>query len=126
MSKKRILVIDDDQNIRAMLCDNLKDCGYDAYCAENGEDGLFEIEADVAPHLVVTDIMMPKKEGLEVIMEIRKKFPGLKVVAISGGGRGQGGDFLTVAGHLGADAALRKPINMTELERTIERLIGEA
>lgn len=124
MGKKRILVIDDDDAVRQTLCDNLLDCGYDVAAAGDGEEGLFEIAARAVPDLVVTDIMMPRKEGLEVIMEIRKRFPAVRLVAISGGGRTQMGDFLAMARRLGADASLRKPVNMEELEQTIERLIG--
>jgi CheY-like chemotaxis protein len=123
MSKKRILVVDDDKAVLEMLCQNLQDCGYDVFSACDGELALQMIAAGNVPDLVVTDIMMPKKEGLEVIVEIRQKFPAVKLVAISGGGRAQDGDFLAMADRYGADLTLRKPINMPELEKKIEKIL---
>jgi YesN/AraC family two-component response regulator len=67
---------------------------------------------------------MPRKEGLETIAAIRKKFPAMKLVAISGGGRTKTMDFLELATKLGADAVLPKPIDIDELEKTLRSLVG--
>lgn len=124
MHKKRILVIDDDHAVRAMICENLRDCGYDVAEADNGDTGLAQMDAKSLPDLVITDIIMPKKEGLETIMEMRRKFPRIKLLAISCGSRTRLGDVLSMAEKLGSDATLPKPLNMPLLEETVERLVG--
>ncbi len=122
-AKKRIVVIDDDADVRSILCENLQECGFDVLEAANGEHGLHLIETGL-PDLVITDIIMPQKEGLETILEIRKKYPHVKLIAISGGGRTRTGDFLEAAKKFGSDAAFPKPINMDELETTVRQLVG--
>lgn len=120
----RILVIDDDNAVRKTICENLKECGYDVLEAVDGEQGLLFLETGNLPAIVITDIIMPRKEGLETIIEIRKKYPAIKLVAISGGGRTRSADFLQLAERLGSNAILPKPIDMDELERTITTLIA--
>ncbi len=122
--KKWILVIDDDESVRLALCENLEDCGFNVTCAANGDHGLKLIADDGLPDLVITDIIMPQKEGLETIQEIRKKYPGVKLIAMSGGGRTKIGDFLEMARKFGSDAILPKPIDMDELETTVRKLVG--
>ena len=123
MPKKSILVIDDDVAVRAMLCECLQDVGYIVSEAGDGEMGLQSMEKGL-PDLVITDIIMPKKDGLETVKEIREKYPSVKVLAISGGGRAKIGDFLELARKLGSDAVLSKPIDIVELEKTVQTLIG--
>lgn len=120
-----ILVIDDDHAVRKTICDNLLESGYDVYDAEDGEQGLKVIQSGKTPHVVITDIIMPRKEGLETIMELRKTHPDIKLIAISGGGRTKSSDFLHLASVLGANATLPKPLDMNQLEETISRLITE-
>ncbi|MCD8526096.1 MAG: response regulator [Alphaproteobacteria bacterium] len=117
-----ILIIDDDDFVRQTISENMRDCGYIVHEATDGEDGIRFIETRGCPHIVVTDIIMPKKEGLETIMEIRTRFPEVKLVAISGGGRTRIGDFLPMAEKMGANAVIPKPVNMIELEATIAEL----
>ena len=74
--------------------------------------------------LLVTDIIMPRQEGLETIMELRRDFPDLKIIAISGGGRGKAADYLEIAGRMGADMTIEKPIDPDALLRAIEGMIG--
>jgi CheY-like chemotaxis protein len=121
MSKKRILVIDDDFNVRSVICDSLADCGYEVEQASNGELGLDMMKKRM-PDLLITDIIMPYRDGIEVILEVRQKYPGLKVLAISGGGRVKTGDYLGIAQRLGSDEILRKPFDMKDLEKAVERL----
>ena len=89
----RILVIDDDAAVCVVICDALRDCGYRVLCAANGELGLESIRLDGAPDLVITDIVMPRKEGLETIRELRTVHPGIKIIAMSGGGGTGSGIF---------------------------------
>lgn len=120
----KILVIDDDHAVRRTICENLRESGYDILEAADGDQGLSMIDPAQMPAIVITDIIMPKKEGLETIMEIRKNFPQIKLIAISGGGRTRSTDFLALAKRLGSDAILPKPIDMDQLEKTIKSLVG--
>ena len=120
--KLRILIIDDEAAVRETLCENLVECGFDVTSATDGEDAINQLEGKLTPQLVITDIIMPRREGLETIVEIRKKYPNVKVIAISGGGRTKSTDFLTLAEKLGADAVLEKPIDLDELERVVRKV----
>ena len=119
-----ILVIDDDHAVRKTICDNLVECGYEVCDAEDGEQGLKVIKSGRVPQVVITDIIMPQKEGLETIMELRGSYPDIKLIAISGGGRTKSSDFLHLASVLGANATLPKPLDMNQLEETIDTLIN--
>jgi len=122
--KVRVLVIDDEEAVRETICENLEDCGFEMSEAIDGEHGLEVIQkSGQAPHIVITDIIMPKKEGLETIMQIRKQYGAIKLIAISGGGQAKAMDFLELAKKLGADAVLAKPLDMAELEKTVRSLV---
>jgi DNA-binding NtrC family response regulator len=114
-----VLVIDDDDDVRRTICDTLLEQGFTVAEAENGEKGLAMISADrnKTPEVVITDILMPEKDGLGTIREIRKQNPHIKVIAISGSRSRYACDldFLTMASKLGADAVLPKPLNCDEL-----------
>jgi len=120
--KLSVLVIDDEDNVRNTLCENLQGCGFDVFQANDGETGVQFIRKNGRPHVVLTDIIMPKKEGIETIREIKRKYPDIKLIAMSGGGRAKAMDFLTLAEKLGADAILPKPIDIEKLETTIHSL----
>lgn len=124
MENKRILVIDDDNFVRTLVSKGLRNWGYEVIEAANGELGMRQIETE-NPDLVITDIVMPQKDGLETIMEIRKKRPGIKVIAISGAGYGWGGDYLAMSHKLGSDAVFPKPVDMKELEKTVNELLSQ-
>jgi CheY-like chemotaxis protein len=87
---KRILVVDDEAQIRSMLTQMLEQEGYEVYTAENGEEG-FTLVGRHSFDLVITDMIMPVKDGLKFIMELVRDYPDLKILAISGGGRHQSG-----------------------------------
>lgn len=120
----KILIIDDDELIR-MTCRNiLKKEGYTVVEAIDGNSGvrLFKSEK---PDVVVTDMLMPDKEGLETISDILEIDPKAKIVAVSGGGSTQNMVFLKVAQQLGAGRVLKKPFKPSELIATIKILIKE-
>ena len=88
MSEKRVLVIEDEPGVLTMICDCLIDCGYAVSRAADGEEGLRVLaETEPRPDLIITDIVMPKKNGLDVIEETRESWPTINILAISGGGR---------------------------------------
>lgn len=119
--RKRILIMDDEENICREICDFLVDKGYNAAYACNGHDGLAMIEKEV-PSLLILDIRMPKINGLEVLRELTERFSHLPVVVISG--------FLdpqttSQAIDHGAAMCIDKPVKLEDLhDRVIVPLIG--
>jgi CheY-like chemotaxis protein len=115
----RILVIDDEKLLRQTIRRMLESAGHEVIEAEDGRAGI----AAFAKHevdAVVTDIIMPQKEGIETIREIRAANPTIRIVAISGGGRNQNMEFLKLAGKLGATATLAKPFRKEDLLAVVE------
>ena len=109
-----ILIIDDEKPIRFTVTAMLADEGHEVLEAENGQQGIAVLE-DCPVDVVVTDILMPEREGLETIMEIRRRWPDVSVIAISGGGRTGTANYLKMAAELGANATLDKPFTRAEL-----------
>jgi len=111
----RILIIDDDPQVRGMLRETFKAGGYEVVEAQDGAEGMKKIqEAPVA--LVVTDILMPEREGLETIRALRLQYPDVKIVAISGGlTRAPELDVLSLALKSGAHRKFHKPFHLHEL-----------
>ena len=125
MTAARILVIDDEPSVRKIVCDNLKMCGFDVLAAASGEEGLGMIDAANPPRVVITDIIMPGKSGLDVITEMRARHPTVRLIAMSGGGRVKAADdLLEKATQLGADVALSKPLDLDALEQAVYNLLG--
>ncbi|MBI1216368.1 MAG: response regulator [Alphaproteobacteria bacterium] len=121
----RVLVVDDELSVLQVLCENLEDCGFEVSQAHDGEEAVRMIEqADVRPHVVITDIIMPRQEGLETITELRAKYPDIFLIAISGGGRTKSADFLQLAARVGADAVMPKPLDIDALEKTVRELVS--
>lgn len=117
-----ILIIDDDATVRATVRKILERAGHEVRDAGDGDRGLTIFrEEDV--DLVITDIIMPEKEGIETIQELRETDPDLPILAISGGGRADPSEPLTDARLLGADETLAKPFDVDELRKTVERLL---
>ena len=108
-----ILVIDDELPVRQLLGTILERAGYEVILAENGEIGL-RIFAERLPDVVIIDMFMPEKEGLETILALRRLSPDTRIVAISGGGR-HGIDVLELAEGLGAAVTLHKPFRKEEI-----------
>lgn len=119
---KKVLIVDDEPFILEGLQHSLTDKGFDVTTAENGENALSLLSQSYHPDLVITDIIMPEKDGIEVIWSLKEKYPDVRIIAISGGGRISATDHLKIAKKLGADAILTKPFSTDELMETIETL----
>lgn len=122
---KVVLVIDDEQLIRLQVRTALEQDGFVVHEAANGNEGLTRI-AVTLPDVVITDILMPDKEGIETILELRRRYPSVRIIAISGGGRTGNKDFLRTAKHLGADRTLAKPFGLAELLKMVREVLAEA
>ena len=96
--------------------------GYKVYQAYNGDDGLKKLLKIPGIELIITDIIMPEKEGIEIIREVKKKYPHMKIIAISGGGRIGAHSYLNLAKSLGADQILEKPFSKTDLVNLIKKI----
>jgi len=118
-----VLVIDDDEQYLCLLKALLNREGYEVLAARDGKQGL-EICEGTHVDLAISDIVMPEMEGLEVIMELKKRFSGVKIIAISGGGRNHPGDYLNLATGFGANSTLTKPFSGEELLATVKELVG--
>lgn len=117
------LVIDDDIQIREMLKQLLQMAEYEVWDAPDGNAGI-KIHHGNPADLVITDLIMPGKEGLETIMEFRRQSPGLKIIAISGGGKVDANEYLGMARMLGAQKVLSKPFEPGELLEAVRELLG--
>jgi DNA-binding response OmpR family regulator len=118
----RILVIDDDRAIRLTLEVILQSGGHEVVCASDGDEGIAAV-ASASPQLIITDIIMPNKEGLEMIMQIRARDTRTPILAMSGGGRVGTADFLKMALKVGANEILLKPFERQELNAAVVRLL---
>ena len=117
-----IIIIDDDHQIRLMLKKLLEIEGYTVTVAKNGKDGIKEYRKNPAD-LIITDIIMPEKEGLETINELKKEFSDIKIIAISGGGKNNPDTYLYLAKKLGAIHTFYKPIKKKDLLKVVKNLI---
>lgn len=117
-----LLIIDDDIFFRELIKDILNDYPVNILEATDGDKGLEMLKSEPI-HLVITDIIMPEKEGLESIIEIIQKYPGVKILAVSGGGSSGSPHYLEMARSLGAHATLAKPFDDKTLIDKINELI---
>lgn len=118
----RILIIDDDDQVRSTLRGVLERDGYTVSEASGGASGIGSCHKN-PPDLVITDIFMPDKDGLETICEIRMDHPDMRIIAISGGGVRTGHDYLLAAKTFGADDILYKPFRSCEITAAARKLL---
>jgi DNA-binding NtrC family response regulator len=118
----RILIIDDEVQIREMLGQMLTREGYQVVHARDGKEGMKACR-EQSIDLIITDIIMPEKDGIEMILELRHDFPALKVIAISGGGRLGPDGYLEMAKKLGAHRTFFKPFNRKEILDAVRELL---
>ena len=123
MNPTRVLLIDDDVELLRQMSLAFHGAGYDVAAAPDGQVGLARF-AKSAFELVVCDLIMPTREGIETIVALRKANPGLRIIAISGGYRVGPQDFLDLARHVGADETLAKPFRPSELIALAARVLA--
>jgi DNA-binding NtrC family response regulator len=119
-----ILVIDDEEMMRFTVSTALEIAGHNVILAENGKVADEIIEKNPFD-LVITDILMPEKEGLQTILGIKTGLPDMKIIAMSGGGRTGALNFLSDAVTFGADAILRKPFSDSDLLCCVDNCLAE-
>lgn len=117
----KLLVVDDDEAVQMMLKLMLENDSHEVVTAENGTQALKCLREQL-PDVVILDIIMPEKEGFETIVELRRDYPGLKIIAISGGGAIGATDYLKLAKTLGAHLTIEKPIRKEELQAAVRQL----
>lgn len=120
---QRILIIDDDHHILLMIKKMLERAGYEVDLASNGSEGL-ELFKRIQADLVITDIIMPEKEGLETIREMKRLRPDLKIIAMSGGGKISADNYLETAKIFGASRVLEKPFSQKTMVMAVIDLLG--
>jgi CheY-like chemotaxis protein len=117
-----VLVAEDDAQYRKLLKEVLENFGYQVLTTANGKEAL-RVFQEQTPKLVITDIIMPEKEGIETIRELRKMAPDVKIIAISGGGIGSADIYLKIAKAVGADRTIEKPIVIDDLMYAVSVLL---
>ena len=118
MPARRVLVIDDNPDMCFALKGLLGHLGYEVETAGDGSQGL-ALQRVRPVAVVITDIFMPGKEGMETIAAFKAQWPGVRVIAMSGGGDVARGSYLDVARHVGADAVLQKPFSLETLKQAL-------
>lgn len=120
-----ILLVDDDEPFRAMLSEALTGEGFLVREASDGRQGIKQY-TERPTDLVITDLVMPEKEGLEMIVELKQLHPDVKVIAMSGGGRGSSQNYLKMAKAFGAQLVLAKPFSHSEILEAVAQVLDQA
>ena len=120
---KHILLVDDDELSRGAVRKMLERSGYDVQSTGIGQEALAWYRREPAD-LVITDLIMPDTDGLEMIQELRRINPAVRVLAISGGGRVDAEEYLSVARKFGAVEVLPKPFTAPELKQAVEAALA--
>jgi CheY-like chemotaxis protein len=121
--KRRLLVIDDDDLVRATLRDILEEAGYDVLEAADGRQGLESFKRHRVD-LVITDILMPEKEGIETILDLRRLSADVPIIAVSGGGATHNLEFLNYAEQFGANQVLPKPVTPSQICQAVRQALA--
>ena len=120
----RILIIDDESQIRSMLRLMLERGGYEVIEAADGMEGIRQYRDNPAD-LIITDLIMPNKDGIGMIIELKKEFPKVKIIAMSGGGVNRPEGYLDGAKKLGATRTLTKPIDREEMLGAVKETLKD-
>ncbi len=121
----RVLVIDDDPLVLDLWVDALLDAGHQVLSAAGGACGV-RMAISESPDVVITDVLMPEKDGIETLREVKAANPGIRVLVVSGGGTSLRDGYLWAADRLGADATLPKPVDIDRLCATVDGLAALA
>ncbi len=121
---KRILIIDDEPTAIHLLRKILERDGYEVLEARNGQEGV-ELFQQHPCELVITDMVMPVKDGLQTILDLRNLVSDLPIIAVSGGGTISKERYLTVAGYLGRVITIAKPFTIEEISEAVETLLAD-
>lgn len=119
----RILVIDDDPWVVKIFRQILEDEGHTVFTANNGQEGL-DLFRQTPAELIITDMVMPVKDGLKLIMELEKEFPNVPAIAISGGGVIEPERYLTLAESIGTRKTLTKPVSKQDLIDAVNSVLS--
>jgi YesN/AraC family two-component response regulator len=125
MVMARILIIDDEPQIRSMLKLMLEREGYEVVEAPDGVEGI-KIYRQNPADLIITDLIMPNKDGIGMIIDLKKEFPDVNIIAMSGGGLNKPEGYLKGAKKLGAACTLTKPIDREEMLRAVKDILKES
>lgn len=120
---KDILIVDDEEQMRLALRRMLEREGYSVREAENGNTAI-RLHKEKQADLIITDILMPDKEGLGTIVEIKNEFPDTKIFAMSGGGKNSPDQYLRMANGLGVDRVFIKPFNREDILSAVAEALG--
>ncbi len=120
----RILIIDDEPQIRSMLRLMLERVGYEVAEAPDGIEGIRRYRENPAD-LIITDLIMPNKDGIGMIIDLKKEFPKVKIIAMSGGGVNRPEGYLDGAKKLGAARTLTKPIDRDEMLKAVKETLKD-
>jgi DNA-binding response OmpR family regulator len=121
----KILIIDDDKMVRDTLRMILAEAGHQIFLAGDGKQGL-KAFTELTPDAVITDILMPEKEGVETIRDIRKLSARVPIIAMSGGGRVGNMGFLAIAKQVGATKTFTKPFDPDQVMDAVTELLKAA
>ena len=121
----RILIIDDEPQIRSMLRLMLERVGYEVTEAPDGIEGIRRYRENPAD-LIITDLIMPNKDGIGMIIDLKKEFPKVKIIAMSGGGVNRPEGYLDGAKKLGATRTLTKPIDRDEMLNAVKETLKDS
>lgn len=121
MSKKKILIVDDEPQINKILSRYLSK-SYDVDIAQNGVIALDMLKNSYY-NLIIMDVIMPEKEGIETLIEVKRDYPEVKIIIMSGGGKVGPQSYLKIAKAVGADDVIEKPFELPDLNKIIEKLL---
>ena len=122
-NKTKILVVDDNTDLLGMLNEALDEFGYDVEFTHDGNEAT-KLFHEFKPDIVLTDIVMPGVDGIELLLNLRKTNSDIKIMAMSGGNRGHAQTYLHMADKLGANKIIKKPFEISELLKQLDSLVS--
>jgi len=121
---ENILIIDDDSDFRTYLVTLLRENKFSVEEAESGKIAFNKVKSFI-PDIIITDIVMPEMDGIEIIRKMKEFYPKIKIIAVSGGGKIDSDIYLQTAKLLKADKVLKKPFKKDELLGDINKLLSD-